>query len=392
MVRCVLVVVLGLLAVGLVGCDAMQNYLNPPVNVSGGGTGGLAPPQDIYTGPRARIAVSAMTGQASDVGRSMGDMLVNELVSTNRFVVLERAIMPEIANELNLSKSGMTHPSASTPSGQLAGADLLIVGNITGFQPNADGISTGGLGIGRHGGGGVDFRLNRAYVAMDLRIVDVRTSAVVATARVSKYSTDWGIGLSGVGGRWGHHGHHFRALGGSLGIYQGQPMEKAIRACLQGAVQFICAQTPPVYYRYDPQGNPLAPAQPPAAPGTYVPPAQPPMQPGQPPAVPQPGTELPPAQPGTPPLPPQGEAQPAPPPVQPGQPGTAAALPAQVYVTLGTVRVYQQPDPNSAAIAALDRGTALRVTGQQGEWYGVQLADGRAAWVLKAFTSTTPPQ
>jgi len=359
MARFALFVAMGVLAMGLVGCDAFQNYVNPPVEVGGGGTGNLQAPPDIYNGPRARMAVSAMTGaQSPDVGRGMADMLVTELVSTNRFVVVERAILPEIAREIELSKAGMTDPSASVPSGKLASADLLIVGNITGFQPNADGISTDAFGLGYHGGAGVGIGLKRSYVAMDLRIVDVRTSAVVATTRVSKYSTDWGVGVGGFGGGW--HRHGFGALGGGLGIYQGTPMEKAIRACLQGAVQFICQQTPPVYYRYDAQGSALGQPQgpPPTAqpPVIYAPTTQPPMQP----VVIQPGP------------------QPAP------------ALPAQVYVAFDAVRALDRP--SGSAVMVLPRGTALRVQAVDGDWYHVQFPDGKVGWVMKSYTSPTPPK
>ena len=65
-------------------------------------------------------------------------------------------------------------------------------------------------------------------------------------------------------------------------------------------------------------------------------------------------------------------------------------MPAQVYVTLGSVRVYQQPDATSQMVATVTRGTALPVAAQQGDWYAV-VVNGKSAWIMKAFTSTTKP-
>jgi curli biogenesis system outer membrane secretion channel CsgG len=70
-------------------------------------------------------------------------------------------------------------------------------------------------------------------MALDLRIVDTTTSRILATATVEGKSNDYAAGLGlGLGKK------SFLGLGGFINT----PMEKAIRVCIQNAVNYIAGQ------------------------------------------------------------------------------------------------------------------------------------------------------
>ena len=225
------------LAVGA-SCAPMQ----PTAMVTSGGGPGIAEAQAVpYNGPKARITVSKFVDKSAkgyyDIGEGMTDMLTTALFNTNRFIVLERGELGEVLREQDLAASGRIKPGTEAPTGEIEGAELLVVGAITEFEPNAGGVG-GGLLTGVFGAG---IGLNVAHIAIDLRIIDAKTSRILSAQTVEGRAQDVG-GLAGI------------AVGGPLavgfGAFAKTPMEKAIRVCLQTAVNYIAQQTPAQFYRY----------------------------------------------------------------------------------------------------------------------------------------------
>ena len=91
-------------------------------------------------------------------------------------------------------------------------------------------------------------------MAIDMRVIDTKTSRIVAATSVEGKATDFALGgaLAGAGGGG--------ALGGALGGWSKTPTEKALRICLQEAVRFIASKTPQTYYRHGPGGAPVVAA------------------------------------------------------------------------------------------------------------------------------------
>ena len=205
-----------------------------------------------YNGPKARIAVLEFKDKTrkagwvggwlkmwgvewSQVGEGMRDMLTTALFNTNRFIVLERELLDEVLKEQDLGASGRVKKGTEAKKGELYGADLLITGAVTEFQAtqSGGGLATKIAGIALGGG------IKRAHVAIDIRIIDANTGQIVAATSVEGKATDVG-GL--IAGKIG--------LPVGLGAFAKTPIEKAIRACIQKAVEFIVSRTPPEYYRY----------------------------------------------------------------------------------------------------------------------------------------------
>jgi curli biogenesis system outer membrane secretion channel CsgG len=206
-----------------------------------------------YEGPKARIAVADFKCKAAkcsgEIGSGLSDMISTALFQSNRFIVLERGeTLDDIKEELALAQSGYTEEGKAAEMGLMEGADILLTGAVTAFEPEASG---GGGGVGIIAGGlfGVGGAVENAYIAADLRLVDVRRSRVISAAKVEGEASSWKLGGLGGGIVGGV------ALGGALGGYKNTPMEKALRVMLDRAVDTVANQVPQNYYRYSPTGD-----------------------------------------------------------------------------------------------------------------------------------------
>ncbi len=210
-----------------------------------------------YKGPKARIAVASFKCKAAkcngQIGSGIADMLTTALFRSGKFIVVERsneglsAIQKEYGLNTNMNR----------PVKNLEGADILVVGAITAFEPKAGGITAGGIVVpkGVPFIGGMKFGKNEAYIAADIRLIDVRTGRVINATTVEGRASKWNIG--GLGGGLTSS----LALGGGLGVYKNTPMEKAVRVMINNAVKEISKLVPKNYYRYNAQGQPVANTQ-----------------------------------------------------------------------------------------------------------------------------------
>jgi len=238
----------GLLILGLVGCATLEQMTQPTAQVDN--TAGT-PPLPPYSGPKARIAVADFDVKAAkatgEIGSGLKEMLVTALVNSSRFRVMERQVLDAVMQEQQLAASGAAAAGGGAQRGQIRTADLIVTAAVTEFEPQASG-GAGGIG----GGGGLGSgllggllgaSLNKAHMALDIRIIDTSTSEVLASTRVQGQASDIAGGfMGGFLGGW--------ALGAGLGMYSNTPMEKAIRICIIEAVRYISQTVPANYYKY----------------------------------------------------------------------------------------------------------------------------------------------
>ena len=126
-----------------------------------------------YDGPRHSLAIGKfankspyMTGMFSDgvdrLGSQARTILETHLSQTNRFVVVDRGNMEEIAKEAQIGGAQQ----------QLTGADVVVTGEVTEFGRKETGDHQL-FGIAGRG------KTQTAYSKVSLNVVDVRTSQVV---------------------------------------------------------------------------------------------------------------------------------------------------------------------------------------------------------------------
>lgn len=242
-----------LLTVGLVfllmGPLSCQTTPTAKVTSGQGGPSMQEARQEAYDGPKARIAVSQFTDKTAagghgwwtgQIGDGMRDMLATSLFNTGRFIVLERQQLGEVLAEQDLGASGRVKEQTAAAIGEIEGAELLVTGAVTEFQPGSGGAG-GGVGS-LLGGvfGAVAGGFRKSHVAIDVRVIDTRTSRIVAATSVEGEAKDFNLGGLAIGS----------SVGGGLGGYSKTPMEKAVRIALGAAVDFIVTKTPEKFYHY----------------------------------------------------------------------------------------------------------------------------------------------
>ncbi len=151
-----------------------------------GGCGGglwLSPVGPDYVKPS--IAVMKFENRAAlpvgwDLGEGMRDILVDRLVSTERFHVIERPELDHVLREIEFQQTGATRAQRRAKLGRLKNVEYLIKGTVTDFGHVS--TSSGFLGadnLGIFGGG------NRAVVSMTLYVVEVESGEIVSSESIT---------------------------------------------------------------------------------------------------------------------------------------------------------------------------------------------------------------
>jgi curli biogenesis system outer membrane secretion channel CsgG len=146
--------------------------------------------------------VSAIFGTNVDVGKGIGDMLVDRLVNDGKYSVIERKALDKILAEQNFSNSDRADPSSAAKIGKLLGVNAIIVGSITQFGRDDKSTGVGAGAFARHlpfGAGGVKKREAKAVVQVTARLIDVNTGEILASAQGLGQSERSGTSLAGFG-------------------------------------------------------------------------------------------------------------------------------------------------------------------------------------------------
>ena len=150
-----------------------------------------------YFGPKQVVAVLPFENRVEGIpenwliGEGLAEILVTELIASERFLLVEREAIQDIIREQELGMSGLARPETATPTGQLAGAQFMIKGAITEFNAEAGG---GGLYLGfREAEAGAKTR--KAYVGIDVRIVDNLTGRIHASYNAHAEARSGGASL-----------------------------------------------------------------------------------------------------------------------------------------------------------------------------------------------------
>jgi curli biogenesis system outer membrane secretion channel CsgG len=162
---------------------------------------------------------------SGSVGNDLQDMLIAELAAMDNFNVLERKELDAVLSEQDLSESGLVREGTRTQVGNLTGAKYLVAATVSAFEENTSG-SGGGVSFGGFSVGG---NKKTAYMAVDLKIIDVETGEIadVRTVEASSKSGGVSLGMS----KWG--------FGGSLDKEKKTPTGKAIRACIMEIAEYL---------------------------------------------------------------------------------------------------------------------------------------------------------
>jgi curli biogenesis system outer membrane secretion channel CsgG len=184
--------------------------------------------EEPATGDKLRIAVMNFENKTLyHIGDGMRAMLTSCLFETGEFIVIEREMLQDVLMEQKLGVTGVVSDETAVPVGEVEGAEVLIFGVVTDFEPAAKGIGSSFGGM------------QQNHIAMDLRLVDARTSRVISTTTVEGKATDVYLDTAALQ----YIGAEFGKFYPTLAVWQNTPMGTAIRICLDQAVGYIVQQT-----------------------------------------------------------------------------------------------------------------------------------------------------
>ncbi len=185
---------------------------------------------------KPRIGVLRFTNQthagwwSGNMGYELQDMLASELANTKAFQVLERKEINAVMGEQDLGASGRIDPRTRAKIGKIKGARYLVSGTVSAFEEDTSGTG-GGIGIlGFHIGGSK----GKAYMAVDLKVIDTETGEIVDNRTVEASSEKYGVNVGGG----------IAGVYGNLGKHEKTPTGKAIRACIIEISDYlVCSMT-----------------------------------------------------------------------------------------------------------------------------------------------------
>lgn len=158
-------------------------------------------------------------------GRDLAGMLTNELAAGGEFKMVERKRIDSVLKEQNLGASGRIRKGTAAKIGNLTGAKYLVMGTVTSFEEDTStrggGLSFGGFSIGGS--------KKKAYLAVDIRVVNTSTGDVDFVRTVEGKSSGGGLKL----------GFNKFGVGGSVGGTEKTPAGKAIRACVIEVAEYL---------------------------------------------------------------------------------------------------------------------------------------------------------
>ena len=207
--------------------------------------------QQHYNGPKARIAVARFTDKSNnagwwrkEIGDGMADQLTTALASTNRFIVLERQALDVVLSEQDLAASGRVSASSGAAYGEIEGAEVVVVAAVTEFDDDSSGASVGSGGFIGDVFSSVSAGFSGSHMAIDLRLIDTRTSRILAATSIEGGSKDFDFtsAATNFGGS---------LVGGNISGWSNTPKEKALREVIVKAVEYLESKVPSNYYRYN---------------------------------------------------------------------------------------------------------------------------------------------
>ena len=194
-----------------------------------------------YRGRTARpvVAVTSFENLANASGRwnlgdGMADLLVTELMDSERVVVLERQNLKGVVDELVLQGRDLFRKEGRVQRGRLKNAQYIIHGSVTDFTESMQ--VSGWLGIRwlRLFGRG-----NRARVAVVVRVSDVETGQIVSSVKAASSVSAGGLGAEAR--------YKDIAFGGDA--FFRTPLGKATEGAIRKAVRHVLRDLPVQYWQ-----------------------------------------------------------------------------------------------------------------------------------------------
>jgi curli biogenesis system outer membrane secretion channel CsgG len=185
-----------------------------------------------------------MTTISDPVAGAMREMMIEALFTCGKFIILERQEIDKISWEHEFSKTGRVGQKTAIPGGQIEGAELLVIGSLTTLDAKQSGGDVGGVMssvisflpfvnipyVTETSAANVSWE--SAKTAMEIRLVDTRTSRIVAAFTAEGTATSAGVGASRS-----KYTYNAGELPQGFSLYKNTPVEEAFRKMIDVAVR-----------------------------------------------------------------------------------------------------------------------------------------------------------
>jgi curli biogenesis system outer membrane secretion channel CsgG len=187
--------------------------------------------------PAARpvVAVMDFENKASfsgqwNLGQGMAELLVAQLMETERLVVIERRHIRDVVGELDRQGDPLFRPEGRAERGRLINAQYLIRGAVTDFTVVGD--ASGWFGV--RDQAAIKGRGEKARVALVITVSDVASGQVLSSVQASGDASAGGLGAS----------VNYRQLSFGGEAFFRTPLGKATERAMERAVKRILYELP----------------------------------------------------------------------------------------------------------------------------------------------------
>ena len=117
---------------------------------------------------------------------------------------VDEFFLQELIDEIELGESEYVEEGRGADKGLMEGADVLITGAVTGFEPEASGGGGALGGLKKKAFGKVGLESKTATILIDLKLIDIRTRRVIKAMSLEGKSSSWAADVAGGGERVAH--------------------------------------------------------------------------------------------------------------------------------------------------------------------------------------------
>jgi curli biogenesis system outer membrane secretion channel CsgG len=194
------------------------------------GNSGLGRNPDDFVKPT--IAVMKFENRASfplgwNLGGGMQEVLVDRLMATNRYHVIERQELASVIGEIKLQQSGATRSQGRAATGRLKNCQYLIKGVVTDFGH----VSSKNGGAAFRDMGSIFGGSSRAVMGIILYVVDVESGEVIASENITESVSTSDVSVDTA----------YKGIGFGGSAFYRTPLGKATSKVVDRAVKRITA-------------------------------------------------------------------------------------------------------------------------------------------------------
>ncbi len=152
----------------------------------------------LSKGPKKRIAVVDFVNKTAygrgRLGSAATDILINELVRSQQFIMIERDKLNQIMQEQGLGMSGVVDARTATKAGRVLGLNAIVTGSVSQF-----GVKTGGMDFGFY-----KKKQQTVETTVDIRVVDASSGQILLAESGQGLAETATSEVLGMGGRVGY--------------------------------------------------------------------------------------------------------------------------------------------------------------------------------------------